>query len=176
MQRNLLVFQASGPVGEPARRVTVQAFPREPDAKGASGHPAMLSVGEVGSEDPAFRRKGRLFGLGEDRAVTFSLKVGEERGRPTFGDVLRVVSDAGGKLVGQLYPPNAAAQLGVLHQTLRETAPGWRNAVRQEIARLEIAYGQAVTLDVELGAHLVGRPQQPSSAPDIVPGRGLAAR
>jgi hypothetical protein len=147
--RRRIVFAAEGHIAHPhGPRVVWVASEAEPGARPSAGHPGALRIERA--QGPTVYT-GRVFGLGQDRALTFSVpRPGGGRGQ--FADILRARLDDRA-LTGAWLPPNAAERTAGLYADLRRIEgrqPAARHAVRAEIERIAAAYGQRITLHVRL--------------------------
>lgn len=137
-------------------------------------HGPRLSVHEM-------RQSGRVYGIGEDRAITLSCAISKigpppqegERPRWLFADLLRGRwNEETNQFVGTVLPPRAATWVGNLYKKLPslpvDSRP-WR-ATTREIESIEAQYGCPVRMEAALGAaHLAikadNAPRHRPSAP-----------
>lgn len=156
-----LALKASGTVGRDTQRaILLLVFSA---TEGGAGQVATLKVAD-GRGNHATSH-GRVFGIGEDRTITFSTVVGRDASdRPQFADLLRVKwNRASNHLAGTFFPPRAAAELGALYRRVREDAPSSiAAACRSQIATLAERYGQSVAMEVRMVAPGLGKALGPN--------------
>ena len=167
-----LVFKASGTVGAQGgeRAMVLMAFEANAGSAG-QGFPAVLRVADAQGRNANTR--GRVFGLGEDRSITFSSVIERDGdGAPVFADLVRASWDrAGNRLIGTFLPPVAASQVSALYRRLRDENDAHTTTTRAEIESITAAYGQSVDLPVKVVAS--GLRAARLAEPGVVPGPRL---
>ncbi len=171
MARNL-VFKASGTVGAEgnARAMVLLAFDA-PEGTSSYGWPAVLRVADAQGRKAATR--GRVFGLGEARSLTFSSVIDRDGdGQPVYADLVRANwNRAENRVQGTFLPPVAAGQVSALYRRLRNEDSDHGRATRAEIDGITAAYGQAVDMPVRLVATgLRSAPEASAEHPTPAPG------
>ena len=152
-QARNLVFKASGAMGAEGatRAMVLLAFESDAGSVG-QGWPAVLRVADANGRKASTR--GRVFGFGEARAITFSSVIGHSADdRPIFVDLLRADWNHGeNRVTGIFLPPVAACQVSALYRRLRGSDTALSAAVRSEIDAITTTYGQLVDLPVRMAA------------------------